>query len=415
MLKRPRVTLTLLAALMVAIGAVVTNIQAQEVGRSETPDLPTTLLNYESVPLPPQYANPAVSSTDNTPANNPITNEGATLGRVLFYDVKLSANDSTSCASCHQQENGFGDSAELSRGFDGGLTGRHSMALSNARFYQNGRFFWDERAATLEDQVLMPIQDNVEMGMTLDDLEVKLAATSYYPDLFEDAFGTPDVTSDRISLALAQFVRSMVSYDSKFDAGLTANPPFSNFTQQERQGQQLFNSNRARCSQCHTTTAFIATQPHNIGLPNTGGDDGAGAGEFKVTSLRNIELSAPYMHDGRFDTLREVIDHYSNGIQNDPDLDPILEDNRGRPIRPNFSRQERDALVAFLNTLTDDTLAADERFSDPFPLAAPTSVTLRPARIAAPPTAVLTVLSVLLVMTTAVAVAYHATGRRSIR
>jgi cytochrome c peroxidase len=411
-LRKPLLLLTLFAV-VVALATSIARVQAQEPVRSETPQLPANLLNYESVTLPRHYTNPVVLNTDNTPANNPITDAGATLGRVLFYDVKLSANDSTACASCHQQANGFSDSAELSNGFNGGLTGRHSMGLSNARFYQNGRFFWDERAATLEAQVLMPIQDSVEMGMTLADLETKLATTSYYPELFEAAFGTPDVTSERISLALAQFVRSIVSYNSKFDAGLAANPRFSNLTQQERQGQQLFNSNRARCSQCHETDAFIADRPHNIGLdPNNNADAGAGDGRFKVASLRNIALTAPYMHDGRFDTLQQVINHYSHGIQNNPGLDPILRNNNGQPIRPNFNPQETQALVAFLNTLTDQSLMTDERFSDPFPLAAPTSVTLRPVETAAHPTAVLLALSVLLAAMTTVAVSYHAVNRR---
>ncbi len=376
--------LTLSATLVVAMSLFIKRASAQEATRSSSPVLPSNTLNYESIPLPPQYANPAVSNTDNTPADNPITDAGATLGRVLFYDVMLSANDTTSCASCHQQANGFGDSAELSTGFNDGLTARHSPALSNARFYANGRFFWDERAATLEDQVLMPIQDSVEMGMTLDELEIKLAATSYYPALFDEAFGSEEVTSERISHALAQFVRSMISFNSKFDAGLVANPPFSNFTQQERAGQQLFNSNRARCSQCHETTAFIADQARNIGLDrNINVDLGAGNGRFKVASLRNVALSSPYMHDGRFATLEQVVDHYSNGIQANPGLDPILQDNAGRPIRPNFNPQERAALVAFLNTLTDQSFVTDERFSDPFPLTVPTNVTLRQAQTTA--------------------------------
>ncbi len=402
-IRKPLFLLTFSAAAVVAFSLFITHVSAQEANRSETPDLlPAVLLNY-AAPLPPQYANPAVRNTDNTPMNNPITNAGATLGRVLFYDFKLSANDTISCASCHQQANGFSDSAEFSTGFNGGLTGRHSMALVNARFYENGRFFWDERADTLEDQVLMPIQDNVEMGMSLPDLERKLAATSYYPALFADAFGTPEVTSERISFALAQFVRSMISFNSKYDAGLVANPPFSNFTQQERAGRQLFNGNQARCSDCHETDAFIADRPRNIGLdPNNNTDTGAGDGRFKVTSLRNVALTAPYMHDGRFGTLEEVIDHYSDGVQNNPELDEILRGRNGRPLRPDFNPQETQALIAFLNTLTDDSLTNDERFSNPFPLTTPTSVTLQPVEIAEQPTiALLTLSSLLTTMTIA--------------
>ena len=157
---------------------------------------------------------------DNTPASNPITDAGATLGRVLFYDRRMSVNDQVACASCHIQAFGFADTARLSRGFAGKLTRRHSMALANARFYANGRFFWDERARTLEAQVLMPVQDPVEMGMTLPALEAKLGGIEYYRPLFQSAFGTQQITSDRIAGALAQFVRAMVTSEARFDRSL---------------------------------------------------------------------------------------------------------------------------------------------------------------------------------------------------
>lgn len=167
---------------------------------------------------------------DNTPANNPVTDEGATLGRVLFYDKKLSANGTVSCASFHQQDKGFSDDAALSLGFDGGTTRRHSMSLINARWYGRGRFFWDERAATLEEQVLMPFQDPVEMGMTLDQVVNTVAAQTYYPELFQAAFGSEEVTAEKISMALAQFVRSIVSVNSKYDEGRPqANIPTNDF------------------------------------------------------------------------------------------------------------------------------------------------------------------------------------------
>ena len=174
-----------------------------------------------------------------------MTNAGAALGRVLFYDKRLSANDTTSCSSCHQQKHGFSDPEKLSKGLHGKLTRRRSMGLTNARFYARGRFFWDERAATLEDQVLMPIQDEVEMGMKLDDLEVKLRGVEFYAPLFEAAFGTPEINRERISRALAQFVRSLVSYQSKYDqafaVGGNGPPQFQLvFNQQELLGLQLF-------------------------------------------------------------------------------------------------------------------------------------------------------------------------------
>tara|TARA_R110002096_G_scaffold295620_1_gene489990 strand:- start:311 stop:1840 length:1530 start_codon:yes stop_codon:yes gene_type:complete len=342
------------------------------------PTLPASHFSYadNQVGLPAYYRNGPIAATDNTPMNNPITNAGATLGRVLFYDVKLSANDTTSCASCHQQENGFSDPNKLSVGFDGGLTGRHSMSLANARFYQRGRFFWDERAATLEEQVLMPIQDGVEMGMTLTELESKLADVPYYPPLFEDAFGDGTITSNRISKALAQFVRSIVSFNTKYDAAFTSggNGNFEAvYTEQELQGLVLFGQgdNRAGrtlgCTRCHGTRAHISDNIHNNGLDITvTGDDGAGNKRFKAPSLRNIALTAPYMHKGRFETLEEVTNFYDSGVQAHPNLDSRLTGPGGRPRRLNMTNEEKAALISFLHTLTDENLQTDVKFSDPF-------------------------------------------------
>lgn len=340
------------------------------------PSLPQTSFNYANINLPahftinnPDFGN--ISGLDNTPNNNQISDAGATLGRVLFYDKRLSANDTTACASCHLQENAFTDPAQLSVGFEGGLTGRNSMSLANAAYYENGRFFWDERADTLEEQVLMPIQDSVEMGMDLDDLEVKLAATSFYGDLFDDAFGSSEVTSERISLALAQFVRSMVSYESKFDEGFDNGGDFNPngvFTAEEELGRQLFfsNNNGPNCDACHETAAMILDQPRNNGLDaNTNADQGTGGGRFKSPSLRNIAVTGPYMHDGRFDTLEEVVEHYNSGIQDHPQLANQLQQN-GQPEQLNLSQAEMNALVAFMETLTDESFLTDPKFSDPF-------------------------------------------------
>lgn len=339
------------------------------------PSLPANLFNYENPNLPAHFTQNnasfgSVAATDNTPNNNPVTDEGATLGRVLFYDKRLSANDTVACASCHLQENGFSDPRQFSVGFEGGLTGRHSMALANANYYERGRFFWDERAATLEDQVLLPIQDSVEMGMDLEVLEAKLAETTFYGDLFEDAFGSPEITRERISLALSQFVRSMVSFQSPFDDAFNNNGQFTGngLTQQEQLGRQLFfsNNNGPNCDACHETAAMSLDQPRNNGLDaNTQADQGAGDGEFKSPSLRNIAVRAPYMHDGRFNTLEEVIEHYNSGIQDHPELANQLQQN-GQPERLNLTQQEKDALVAFLETLTDQVFLTDPKFSNPF-------------------------------------------------
>ena len=361
-----------------------------EVSEINLPDEP---FDYTSLNLPAHFTNnvpganlpTSINGTDNTPTNNQITNDGATLGRVLFYDKKLSANGTIACASCHQQDKGFSDDAVLSLGFAGGTTGRHSMTLINSRFYQRGRFFWDERASTLEEQVLMPFQDAVEMGMTLDEVVNTVESQTYYPELFEKAFGSTEVTSERISLALAQFVRSIVSYSSKYDAGrANAAAPganFSNFTAEENLGKNLFfatiPNGGGACFGCHTTEAFISANPgpQNNGLDASSTTDlGAGSvftnpifvGRFKTSTLRNIELTAPYMHDGRFATLEEVVEHYNSGIQNHPTLSPALTDANNNPIRLNFTPEEKAALVAFLKTLTDNTLASEEKWSDPF-------------------------------------------------
>ncbi|MCA9242073.1 MAG: c-type cytochrome, partial [Planctomycetales bacterium] len=314
----------------------------------------------------------AVAAEDNTPADNPITNAGAELGRVLFYDTRLSHNDSTSCASCHQQSAGFSDPAPLSEGFEGELTGRKSMGLSNAKFYASGEFFWDERSPTLEHQVLQPIQSPVEMGVTsLSDLEDKLSQTEFYPQLFQRAFGSPEVTSERMSAAMAQFVRSMVSYQSKFDQAFEGQGPpdfVGTLTASEESGHQIF---AARCDGCHRTNAQVADDTHNIGLDlesseEAGTDEGAGNGEFKPPSLRNVAVRGSFMHDGRFSSLEEVVQFYSTGIQANPNLDDRLTNARGLPVRFNFTNQEMQDLVAFLNSLTDESFLTNELFSNPF-------------------------------------------------
>lgn len=343
---------------------------------ADQPNLPTVLFNYANQDLPDHYTQPNaalgnVVRTDNTPGNNPITDEGATLGRVLFYDKKLSANDTVACASCHIQANGFGDPAVLSVGFDGGETGRHSMRLGNARYYDRGRFFWDERAETLEDQVLQPIQDAVEMGMTLTQLEAKLMEVNYYAPLFEDAFGDDTITSDRISRALAQFVRSLTTYQSRFDEAYIAadgDPDDFDlvFNASEMRGMGIFRG-RGRCDQCHSTSAHVSDNVHNNGLDvSTAGDQGAGDQEFKSPSLRNVEVGGPFMHDGRFETLDDVVDFYSDDVQANPNLSNRLRNQNGTPRRLNLSDGEKADLVAFLETLTDQTFLTDEKFSDPF-------------------------------------------------
>ncbi|MBL7739758.1 MAG: c-type cytochrome [Chitinophagaceae bacterium] len=345
-------------------------------------NLPATPFIYANQPLPNYLRTPNINAQDNTPAANPVTDQGATLGRVLFYDKILSVNHTISCASCHKQSAGFSDELVLSKGFAGGNTGRHSMSLINARYYPNGRFFWDERAATLEIQTLTPIQDHVEMGLSLDSLVNRLKTKAHYPVLFKSAFGDNNITSGRIAAALSQFVRSVISYRSKFDAGraLIAPPqdpvqtPYPNFTLQENLGKQLFFSPQTACNSCHGTETFTAPGPRNNGLENPSVDRGVGAvtnipaqnGTFKVPSLKSIALTAPYMHDGRFATLEQVVEHYNSGVRPHPNLAPQLKNPDGTPRRLNLTPDQKAALVAFLRTLTDTGIATDEKFSDPF-------------------------------------------------
>lgn len=346
------------------------------------PTLPASLSPYAdaSSPLPAHFLTVAggrggggggggsVVGADNTPINNATTDAGATLGRVLFYDRRLSVNDRVACASCHQQQFAFGDTAKLSRGFSGGVTDRHSMALANARFYSRGRFFWDERAATLEDQVLQPIQNSVEMGMSLDNLITKLSLTGYYAPLFQSAFGSPDITSAKISRALAQFVRSLVSGNSKFDRAFTGgvNPNFNAvLSAQELQGQGTFNG-RGNCAQCHATNAQISDDIHNNGLDATLVDAGAGQGRFKAPSLRNVEVRGRFMHDGRFTSLEQVVEFYNSGVQSSANLDGRLGGRNGAN-RLNLSQADKDALVAYMKTFTDNAFLTAAKFSNPFP------------------------------------------------
>lgn len=336
-------------------------------------DLP----NYSNPDYPIHYINSV--GDNNEPANNQATDTGAILGRVLFFDKQLSINDAVSCASCHQQGIAFTDNDQFSTGFDGvSVTGAHSMRLLNARFYEGESFFWDKRAPTLEAQTTEPIINSVEMGFDdsnggLDALITKMNTIAYYPALFELAFGDGNITVDRIQRALAQYIRCMVSTDSRFDQafaqvynpnapgdGVGAN--FPGFTAEENLGKQIFTTNQGNinCATCHELPTFA--------LNDNSRSNGLDAGEtiiFKSPSLKNIATSAQFMHDGSLGSLEEVVEFYNSGIQNGPALDNRLRDQNG-PRRMNLSQAEKDALVAFLRTLTDETVVSDSKFSDPF-------------------------------------------------
>jgi len=387
-----------------------TQVTIDDVSYLPSPVLPATPFSYETT-LPTHLQVRSVTMSDNTPGFNPITDAGATLGRVLFYDKRLSRNGEVSCSSCHQQDRGFSDPDEFSVGFEGELTGRNSMGLINVRYYPGGAMFWDERAASLEEQVLMPIQDSVEMGMSLPDLVQRLGNTDFYGPLFTDAFGDEQVTEQRISFALAQFVRSIVSFDAPFDQEIASvgdpRPDFPGFTAQENRGKSIFfgehdENSRGLCGSCHMMNNPAMFTPDgggppgapeldNLGLlimmnPANNGfidDDDYGLGDatgdarrdthFKMSTLRNVALTGPYMHDGSFETLEDVVEHYNSGVEFHQNLAPQLiaagpgQPPGNQPLRLNLTESDKAAMVAFLHTLTDPTIATTERWSDPFP------------------------------------------------
>jgi len=316
-----------------------------------------------------------------------ITDEGATLGRVLFYDKILSIDNTVSCGSCHHQSIGFADQARLSNGIDNQVTDRNAPPISN--LYDDNLLFWDGRATSLNDLVLQPVRNHKEMGMeNMDFLVAKIKAAPYYADLFSKAYGTSDVTSERVADAMTQFVKSMIGCDSEMDRKSLSGQPLS---PQAEEGRNIF-FGKGSCYNCHSGPDFNdrggfidpffppngggfgwAQDIADIGLDETYTDVGMGVfdenlvGVFKIPSLRNVALTAPYMHDGRFATLEDVINHYDSGIQRSPNLDNLFKSwDTGETIRLNLSETDKSALVAFLHTLTDESYMYDERFSDPF-------------------------------------------------
>lgn len=335
------------------------------------------LFNYSN-----QYI-PEYIYKDNTEDNH-INDKSATLGRVLFYDKNLSRNGTIACASCHIQANAFSDPRAQSVGVNG-LTGRHSMRLVNPRFSREKHFFWDERAPTLEALTTMPIQDNIEMGFSgtngdpnMDDLINHLESIEYYNVLFEFAFGDSEITENRMQLALAQFIRSIQSFDSRFDEGMLQvnheGEPFPNFTPQENRGKEMF-LNSLGCVNCHIPPEFsITLHSQNNGVITVAGKPD----EIDLTvthppSLRDLVnpegvLNSPLMHDGSFTSLLEVVNHY-NHIPFHPEnkqLDVRLRGSNGEPQRLNLTEDEKQELIAFLKTLTGEDIYTNEKWSNPF-------------------------------------------------
>lgn len=318
-----------------------------------------------------------------------ITDAGATLGRVLFYDKILSIDNTVSCGSCHHQAIGFSDGKAKSVGFDNELTDRNAPAISN--LYDDNLLFWDGRSTSINDLVLKPIRNHKEMGMEdMDFLVTKIKAAPYYSELFTNAYGKNEVTKEKVADAMTQFISSMIGCDSPMDRFNQNSAPLSVLAQK---GMDIF-FGEGRCYNCHSGPDFNdrggffndpffpvdgegfgwAQDIADIGLDKNYTDVGLGVfneslvGVFKIPSLRNVALTAPYMHDGRFETLEEVVNHYNSGIQRSPNLDDIFKSwDTGEAIKLGLDDEKKSAIVAFLHSLTDENYMLDQRFADPFP------------------------------------------------
>jgi len=349
------------------------------------PALPTTSFVYqdEMLPLPFVYRMSSESQSplfDRQAFGNRTTDAGATLGRVLFHDKRLSITNTIACASCHQQSHGFASPVAFNTGVLGIPLKRNAMALANARYNIQNSWFSDMRVSSLHEVAQQAMQNPEEMGSTLSLTTAKVQATPFYGALFQAAFGTPEVTGTRVLLALEQYVQALISYRSKFDRACSSmtNDPIDCglvLDAQEMRGREIFRGGgNQMCEICHGLPAAANVWQANNGIDDVVTDPGTtipglqrdgSLGVFRPAALRNIALTAPYMHDGRFATLREVIDHYDHGIKDSPNLDALLRRN-GAPLRMDLSEADKDALEAFLRTLTDEEMIADPRFADPF-------------------------------------------------
>jgi cytochrome c peroxidase len=342
------------------------------------PALPATPYPYadEALPLPDDFRQSSevrIPLWDTQPTGNRTTDAGAALGRVLFHDKRLSITNTVACASCHQRAHGFASPERFNSGAIGVPLTRNAMALANARYNTHGAWFLDTRAPSIQEVARQALTRPDEMGNTLAAIEARLQATSFYAPLFAAAFGTPGIDSGRMLRALEQYVQALISYRTKYDQACDAvggvqKDCAAGLTAQEMRGREIFTDSTTHfaCAHCHSLPSGSNVWLANNGLDAQFTDPGVGNGRFRPASLHNIALTAPYMHDGRFATLREVIEHYDHGVKASPDLDTLLRDSNGNPVRLDLSAEDKDALEAFLHTLTDDAMLSDPRFADPF-------------------------------------------------
>jgi cytochrome c peroxidase len=331
-------------------------------------------------PTPYQLKIPAHFPDMIIPSDNPMTVEGVELGRFLFYEKQLSGDNSMNCASCHMPQNAFSDPNQYSVGIDGISGNRQSMALINIGW--ENFFFWDGRETTLESQIIEPVSNPIEMHQSWKDAIHKLNADVKYRNRFFRAFGEEGVDSVKATKAIAQFIRTMISSESKFDVmykfennmvlSTAEQSLLSTIDLDEWAGYDLFKSlNGADCFHCHNGPLMRVKKFSNNGLDAAFSDLGRGGvtqnpedyGKFKVTTLRNIALTAPYMHDGRFTTLDEVIEHYSSGIHMSPTIDPLIEFANQGGVQ--LDAQEKYLLKKFLLTLSDYNFINNPSFKDP--------------------------------------------------
>lgn len=312
------------------------------------------------------------------PEDNPLTVEKVKLGRMLFYDEILSKDEIQSCADCHLQVDGFSDIRQFSLGVEDLPGKRQAMAVFNMAWHNNG-FFWDGRAVLLRDQALMPIQDPLEMNETLENVVAKLQNEKEYRFQFARAFEDPAINDEKMALAMEAFMFTIVSNNSKFDQFLLEQ---YTFTESEQRGYDLFftefdpngSEKGGECFHCHAGINFTNNKYMNNGLDADAdfADEGYYAttglpedmARFKVPSLRNIANTGPYMHDGRFETLEEVIDHYNTGVKESSTIDEIMQFNLDPGL--DLSEQDKADLVAFLKALSDDTFLNNPDYTNPF-------------------------------------------------
>lgn len=305
------------------------------------------------------------------PFDNPQTVEGVALGKKLFFETLLSADNTQSCASCHAPSEAFSDSNRFSVGIDGLSGNRNSMPIFNLAFNYDEKFFWDGRVFSLEHQALQPVENPIEMHNTWQNVVDALQNTEAYPELFSRAFGTSEITSELVTKAIAQFERTLISGNSKFDKYLLGT---TTITPEELNGLNIFmDETKGDCFHCHgnvNNPLWTDNMFHNNALDATFTDLGLGEvsgdpadnGKFKTPSLRNLAFTAPYMHDGRFNTLDEVINHYSEGLKSSSTVDPLMKkvDEGG----VHLSTQEKADLKAFLLTLTDNEFITNPAFQN---------------------------------------------------